>query len=291
MSSVIELFGMTRVKAFRVAPPSEFRAEDFHKVASNEIIGIEVEVENARYNPIPEYWTIAGDGSLRNNGVEMISRPIEASSASAALFALMKQGLDKTCSFTPRTSVHVHLNVQDLEVDKLTNILLLYTLFERSFFRFVGRRRHQNPYCVPLINTALLRTWQALAIKTKWEKYTALNYAPVQKQGTIEFRHMHGTFDVQKLSIWIDLITSLKEYVKKTETQELRRRMFYFQPEEVGKLATEVFPNAHQYLCLGAPSDFIFPLNQVKMLSTPRTHVSAWAKTIDKESAYFKVKI
>lgn len=42
-----------------------------------------------------------------------------------------------------------------------------------------------------------------------WQKYTALNLLPITKYGTVEFRHMHGTNDFDKLCTWINSLSNL----------------------------------------------------------------------------------
>ena len=67
----------------------------------------------------------------------------------------------------------------------------------------------------------------------QWGKYNALNIAPlwgdmdngVKALGTIEFRHMEGTTDINRIIEWINLIVSLKIYTKKSNTEDLLKML------------------------------------------------------------------
>lgn len=187
-------------------------------VNSTRMIGIEVEVENHAVTRAPTsgVWNTEADGSLRNSGIEYITRPIAAQWGPDALYELLGESLDKNeCCFSPRTSIHVHVNMQDEEEEAVIRVLLLYTLFEKLFFRFTGRGRAKNIYCVPIQDTECLKSAAKQAIdatRQQWSKYSALNILPLSEYGTIEFRHMHGTFDYHKVCIWLRLITKLCDY-------------------------------------------------------------------------------
>lgn len=226
MSTIRELFGQNLVQPFKVtglaaiAPPV--------KIESSEMVGIEIEVENVPRNAMDgnglnRVWQITGDGSLRNNGAEFITRPIMASDAPRALEFLLTNYLGAGCCYSPRTSTHVHLNMQDFTETQVYDTVLLYTVFEKLFFKFAGRGRAKNIYCVPLYDTDLLtQLVEKSTARNGWSKYTSLNLLPLQTYGTIEFRHMHGTRDTTKLSLWIALITKLKEYVRAHSTADIR---------------------------------------------------------------------
>jgi len=194
-------------------------------------IGIEVEVENVRHIPdIPWYlWNITEDGSLRNYGREFISLPIKAKYAESALRWLF-DNLPEERVFSRRTSVHIHLNARNFTLEQLKLFLFVYLVFEGTLFSFVGQKRDKNIHCVPLLGSSLLplRIDGELLksnINLRWMKYCALNIAPIiepdNRKGTIEFRHMHGTDDIDKLMVWINIILSLKMYVYKTSPENI----------------------------------------------------------------------
>lgn len=247
MSSILSVYGLAPVNSTHPATlyRDPFLINDLPKIVSDQLIGIEVEVEAAQaaIANLNKVWNATTDGSLRNNGAEFVSKPIMASDAPITLKHLLSQYLQQDCCFSPRTSVHVHLNVQDLEVTQLVNLVALYTVFEKALFQFAGRGRIKNIYCVPLVDTNLLLGLAGSDnVLRNWSKYTSLNLLPVREQGTVEFRHMHGTFDVTKLCNWIGLITKLKEYVIKTTTKNIRLMIHNMEVDaSVQSLKREIF--------------------------------------------------
>jgi hypothetical protein len=195
--------------------------QDIPSVNSKQVLGIEVEVENytTTDKSVSQVWTRKEDGSLRNDGVEWVSAPLLASDIPAALFNLLGQYLDKDqCCFSPRTSIHVHANMQEWEPEQVAVLVSWYTVFEKLLYRFTGRGRANNIYCVPLMeNPSTLRyllTQEFIAAADRWTKYTGLNLLPLRNLGTVEFRHMHGTFDIKKVVTWIRLLCRLLDFVE-----------------------------------------------------------------------------
>lgn len=216
----MDVLGTSAVDITKVAPMKGI--PQLLTIESDRAVGIEVEVENLQLNRYPngDVWMQKGDGSLRNNGVEYVTMPIKASDAPLALYDLLEGALNKNCCFSPRTSIHVHVDMRNETSDEVTDVVLMYTLFETLFYKFTGRGRIKNIYCVPIFDTNLLSgraagTSNIFRIAEVWSKYSGLNLIPIASFGTIEFRHMHGTFDVDKLSRWVRIIVKLVDYVKK----------------------------------------------------------------------------
>lgn len=262
-----------------------------YKIDSNEIIGIEVEVENINgVGRIRSMWQSKHDNSLRNNGVEFVSLPIRASDAPAALYSLMTETLGKDACFSPRTSVHVHLNFTDNEPEDVFNMVMLYAVFERLFYKMVGRQRIKNIYCVPLTETNLIPLMALRGAKPDfWHKYAGLNLKPLADYGTVEFRHMHGTADVQKLCVWIDLITKLKAYCLKQGSSHLRPLIASMDDNfDFEKLLREIFGSTADYLKYTALDDvrFTYPVAKILVTKTGTTQLTL-AREVSADSEYF----
>jgi hypothetical protein len=158
MATICEKYGQNRVGAY---PPNKAIVERKTQsvVESSELIGIEVEVEAAANRGISlnRVWSTKEDNSLRNGGCEFVSQPIMARHAPAALEHLMNDYLDMNiCCFSPRTSVHIHLNMQDMTPDQCVDYIMLYSIFEKQLYKFVGKNRRKNVFCVPLADTTML---------------------------------------------------------------------------------------------------------------------------------------
>jgi len=185
------------------------------------LVGIECEIEGLNCEVdwnVPGAFTVTEDGSLRNYGREFISLPQDID-VTVEYFKLLHEGLkyvDEDNAFSPRTSLHVHINCKPMEEAVVRNMVLLYALFEEVFFRMVDHTRRDNIHCVPLTETHLPAYYHNTLkyMVGRWSKYTALNLAPLAKQGTIEFRHMHGHRDPVLLKEWLTTLERLSELAK-----------------------------------------------------------------------------
>lgn len=186
------------------------------------LIGVELEIERARYIKLtPKYMYTEEDGSLRHGGIEFITVPLAASELKATLHTFFEINANEISesNYSDRCSIHVHMNVKDISLEQLSNLYKLYLLYEPHLFNFAGEDRDNNIFCTPLtetahVNTQLLQVGDhdplsVIARFGEWVKYTALNLRPILDIGTIEFRHMPGTSNVEKIHNWIDLLVLL----------------------------------------------------------------------------------
>lgn len=178
------------------------------------VAGIECEIESvANANDGFEGFEATEDGSLRNNGVEFISKPFPKA-ALLEHFGNLHDNLvfkNKEQAFSPRTSTHVHINCRSLEASQVRTLVLLYALYEEFFFAMCEHGRRDNIHCVPLTETYLTGHYnhdlkKLIAI---WHKYTALNIIPLSKLGTVEFRHLQGTDNPVLLEEWLTALENL----------------------------------------------------------------------------------
>lgn len=291
MTTIREMYGLGDIQPYKVALPATITSP--YTVKSQEMIGIEVEIENVAHmlvGGLNKAWGQDGDGSLRNNGMEFITKPILASSSPVLLEYLFNVYLPKQSCFSPRTSVHVHLNMLDCSSNQVTDLVLLYALFERLFYKFAGRGRAKNIYCVPLVETDLLAGLCELQPhRTGWSKYVGLNILCLQTYGTVEFRHMHGTADIEKLSIWINLITALKEYVKATNSKDIRTAIIQMDDDYgYDELLSSIFGEFAKYLKFEHLSEISY--NSVKQAITSKTTVKRQIDMAKRESLFYSFK-
>lgn len=220
-------------------------------INSDTLIGIEVEVEQVHVATAPNaIWQVIEDHSLRNGGREFVSHPMPARWAGWALQHLLNECMDQgQCAFTMRTSIHIHVNMLDATSEQVRSMVLLYLLFEKELYRFVGRARWKNVFCVPVLDTdkhlRLLTTpWH----KLQWEKYMGLNLCRLSDYGTMEFRHMAGTFDVEKIVRWIKILLSLKIYAMSIPSKRLLEIFAHLKADDVEPLGREIFGDMWSYL-------------------------------------------
>lgn len=183
--------------------------------------GIECEIESVMNKHDMYGFRCTEDGSLRNHGVEFISPPLDKESLVGAF-----KGLHATIeyehpdeAFSSRTSTHVHINCRSLTQDHARQLVLFYALFEEYFFAMVDKDRRHNIHCVPLTETFLPSIYKYSLLKgmTQWHKYTALNILPLAKQGSIEFRHLQGTNNVELLNEWLTTLDNLWRMCQREE--------------------------------------------------------------------------
>lgn len=193
--------------------------------------GVEFEIESVKEigNEVKKYFQTEVDHSLRNNGMEFKSPPCTRPQQ-LTRFQMLHKGIKLGADpFTERTSTHVHVNVANLDFDTLRQIVLTYALLEPLFFSFVGDTRKASIFCVPLNYTYLPGTYKLPIEKlvTKWQKYTAFNLLPIcpgqdsPGLGTIEFRHLYGTDDIEVFDTWLKALEQLYTTVVKTEGYDI----------------------------------------------------------------------
>lgn len=206
------------------------------KVISRRIrFGVEIEVEDifSTFTPTGSSFQATADNSLKVNGVEFVSLPLELQFIEVELQRLKGGYKFQEHSFSRRTSIHTHMNSRDLTVEELHKFLILYLIFERGLFKYSGGRNN-NPFCIPLyqLQDRVSNAFYELSLGNvgfSWNKYMALNLCPLwgnssegsKKYGTIEFRHMQGNLDIPYIIDWMNLQACLKIAAKKFELEDL----------------------------------------------------------------------
>lgn len=188
--------------------------------------GCEFEIESVVKisEDVKALFGIEVDNSLRNNGREFKTLPIDFGTA-INLFDILHKGLSLGKDpFSDRTSIHVHVNVRQFEPTQLRQMVLCYALLEPLFFHFVGEERKNSIYCVPLNYTYMPSIYKddLAGMRKKWHKYTAFNLKPIAAEpdspglGTVEFRHLYGTADKKVFSKWLTAIHNLYTFINNT---------------------------------------------------------------------------
>lgn len=183
-------------------------------------VGLELEMEQVMEtrDEIFGLLNVTEDNSLRNNGMEFISNPLLHNEAlrfcKDVLHSTKVAWHDKTQRCTERGSIHVHVNMLHRTVEETVRFLRFYCLLEPQFFSEVEQHRRNNIYCVPLMATSMPRYIQQKGLNGMvgaWHKYTALNAKPLSQFGTVEFRHLQATDDMDTIDRWLSIILKLKQ--------------------------------------------------------------------------------
>jgi hypothetical protein len=223
-------------------------------------MGVEVEVENVPYllstarirganddaTGYKEPFIIKTDGSLRDNGAEVVTN-ITPSTKVARVFYDILQLLNEKDKpkFSSRTSIHVHLNVLDLTSAQLKVLIYSYLVLEPLIFKFIAEPRRNNIYC-----NRLSETYHILPKQNDWAKYTGLNLRTVSTLGTVEFRHLEGTEDVNKFRIWVNVIADLYSFAYNHKERAFTRffnRIAQLNTDSVYlEFLSELLPTSHR---------------------------------------------
>lgn len=214
------------------------------------MIGVEIEFErgdrfssSSKFN---QFWRMEGDGSLRNEGREIVFRePFSGDNARTAL-ALAEKSTAK-CAFTDRCGLHVHIDCRDLKPSEVNSVILTYLLFEPVIFPVCGAGRENSNFSVPLwTNKQLLRDLGSGAHINRLsnrvggeDRYAALNLGSYERMGSLEFRAMRGTGNAKLIEDWAEILLSIRAYGRtRPDFREMIKRSSEAMPEQ---LFSEVF--------------------------------------------------
>lgn len=203
--------------------------------------GVEIEIEgrNLRkglHTPPREFWQIENDGSLRN-GMEFKFRQPQNFSESLSRVQEYEDFLSSTTSVaSPRTSVHIHVNVQDLTNEQLKSFIWLSVAMEPVILRFCTELRNHNGYCIPVHKSRnLVKMWREFfaAIDknniryiteavAQMPKYAAVGGYRLRDLGTIEFRMFPGCTYAPKITWYLQILRSIYETAQQYTVKQLQ---------------------------------------------------------------------
>lgn len=231
------------VKRKTVKPKTPFLQKTFKEAFSRQKfarvsgeIGIEIEAEGKNLFTTPiQYWGAVQDHSLRqvdgHPPIEYVLRePIERKDVMPALVyledRLKRAGSELRMSH--RCSVHVHINVQEMQMMHLLNFMCLYYIFENIFIEWSGPDRKGNLFCLRaqdaeyqtelIVNALKKDRWQE-AFSQEF-RYAAMNVASLGKHGSLEFRSMRGNVDIHFIEHWVRVLCWLKDVSTKFKNPE-----------------------------------------------------------------------
>jgi hypothetical protein len=176
---------------------------------TNDRVGIEIELEGITsseyqwlHDELNRYWIVKDDGSLRNGGIELVSRGGTGGATLIAALDLLENSLSRIdYNASWRCSTHIHVNMLDATMKQCVMFLLVYTCVEPVLFHFCNEHRQSNNFCIQnkdclsAIKSSMhiFHTMNA-GVGCTVEKYMALNLLPLfhPEFGTVEFRGSHA---------------------------------------------------------------------------------------------------
>ncbi len=192
-------------------------------------VGIEIEWEEFRMRNSFRLadWMQVPDGSLRNSGIEFVSRVLEGEQVRIAIDALFEcAGRDFRFEPTYRCGTHVHLSTTGMTYGQFGAMCVLYALLEPTLFEFCGEERKDNIFCVPWYKTPqqLRGLYECVEYLRKFprrmfsfssmvrgcNKYQACNLLPLGTQGTMEFRMAPSWGQAEDYHQWVGILTTMR---------------------------------------------------------------------------------
>ncbi len=194
-----------------------------------QLFGVEIEVERGHdsYWVDDSEWMRVEDGSLRDDGMEFITPPVEMDTLSSMVDEYYRQHDDRGYRATIRTGIHVHADMRWRSLEQVSAICTVYALLEPLLFEMCGPDREENIYCVPWYRAPdeadLLRElldqdeWREVHHRLEGAcKYSALYLEPLRRLGTIEFRQAPTFENAAEMKAWakvVDKLTKLGTYL------------------------------------------------------------------------------
>lgn len=190
--------------------------------------GVEIEVEgHALPNRFPHTWRVEEDGSLKAQEAHeyVMGKPADLAGVRAAL-DLMQQAFDECKSEVDesiRAGVHVHMNVQEWNMKELMTFVMVYYILEDVLMEWCGPNREGNLFCLRTRDAEyvlfrlikMLRTRDIRLVNDEIIRYSSLNFCSLFRYGSIEFRGMRSTGDLDTIYNWVRIIDDMATSSKK----------------------------------------------------------------------------
>lgn len=256
--------------------------KDCESVPADRLIGVEIELEKwgNEVNDL-KYWRLEHDGSLRNNGIEFVLRqPLTGLDLQLAAQEAEDAIRQSNPEANHRCSTHIHVDVRDFTTDQVSLMTMVYGMFEKMLFNYVGGDREHNFYCMPMYNSLdnRMNISKSLASHSygNTPKYSAINLRPIMSFGSIEFRMHQAVMTADEIVEWARIIQRIAMYAKANDGMTLEDALNQYSEGGAQDLFYEVFAeDAHTLLaglsfnslqqeleqCLHAAQDLIV-LNQ-----------------------------
>ena len=178
----------------------------------------------------PAGWVLHNDQSLRN-GYEFVTTP-------AVYGQDIQNRIDSfyakkfNYSGGPRTSTHIHVDMQDSSPAVLQSLVMIVYTIEDALYQIVDEGRKFGGYSVALVDMPPSRLrnllnpasvnmfYRAIHVNQNRDRYYGLNFH-VGRHGTCEFRYFPGAPSKAELESWVDLVIAIKNMAIKYPPQAL----------------------------------------------------------------------
>ena len=202
----------------------------FAPVAVAGQVGLELEVEG---DPLPTSvpgtitcpktkarWAVKQDGSLRGGMEYVMSKPCDLEGVEPMVAELFNYFNDFGSKLRPsnRCSTHVHLNVSDWTIDKITSFLVVWSIVEPAIIDWCGLDRKSNHFCLGITDTTTsIEAWNNFLSNgatafPEGAKYSACNIRHLNDFGSIEIRCGRAPEDVTEITTFTKFLWGVRQF-------------------------------------------------------------------------------
>ena len=219
-------------------------------------VGIEIEVEGTNLPEAAAPWMYHVDHSLRApklpggmTGEYVLGKPVDFDEVPGALKKLWAKFKSSKSVLVDsnRTSVHVHLNVQNFFLNRLTSFLALYFIVEEVLTEWCGEHRVGNLFCLRAKDATAIIGHIKNFIQADGQcqigeflHYSAMNANALKKYGSLEVRTLRGCSDPSVIIDWVEILERLYKLSEE-----------YPDPREVCSSLSSIGPSAFFESILG----------------------------------------
>ena len=178
-----------------------------------------IKVKPSHYGSAVEekIWKVQPDASI--NGWEIVSPPLNDTEELITVVNTLRHVTKAIGS--KKCGIHVHHDVNDLSIKELKNVYELYAKYEmNAIYSILPLHRFRSSYCKPIFNEIdNLRSARTRDDFISWHRsrYLSLNHKAYVKYGTLEFRAMASTINIDRILSWVELTHKMIEVSTKKE--------------------------------------------------------------------------
>ncbi len=206
-------------------------------------VGLEIEVEGEELPAeIGGAWLVKNEGSLRNGYEYYTRQPLKVDDTLSTHICKLTDNLKgKKVDMSNRTSVHVHVNVQQMTPVQVWTAVICYWMLEGPLTRLCGEKnRVGNLFCLGVEHAEgilglcikdLRKKTPFSAFGLEVAKYGGQNLSAVQRFGSLEYRSMRGTVDPVVIERWCRALYHIVE-ASKTFANPAKAVDFYLDSEK-----------------------------------------------------------
>ncbi len=185
-------------------------------------VGVEIELEGRGIDKRTcVTWAVEHDASLKGEDTAefVFRKPLKFNEVGKALTKLKKRLVDSTLIPSIRTGVHVHINVQDMELHDLAKFVTCYLVVEDLLLDVCGEGRQSNLFCLKGCEaeymvgqaTKFFREGEVEHVGTDAIRYSGINLAAIRKYGSVEFRSLRTPADLSDINQWVGCLKTIKD--------------------------------------------------------------------------------